>query len=304
MTLFENVRQALAGLAANKMRSLLTMLGIIIGIGSVIAIMSVGDAMTNAVSGSLSGIGVNKVIVMVYPKDIRSQAVYSDGDLFTDEMLEAYEERFASELEGVALSQSAGSGTVTKRHRSYQVSVTGVNADYALASSSGELTMLQGRFITDSDVGRAGSVIVISEKLAGDLFPNETAVGQELRVELAGGMETLRIVGVYDSPEQQQSTMMFGTGLATDALDTPSADLPLESHKVIGGPAKVPIFGEERVSQHFSHEGVYDEEVPRSEQVRVASRVVYDSGALKVVPHRSPSSHAGSFRFDSTGRLT
>ena len=217
MTLLENVRQALAGLAANKMRSLLTMLGIIIGIGSVIAIMSVGDAMTNAVSSSLSGIGVNKVIVMVYPKDIKSQASYGDEDLFTDEMLEAYEERFASELEGVALSQSVGSGTVTKRHRSYQVSVTGVNADYALASSSGELAMLQGRFITDGDVGRAGSVIVISEKLANDLFPNETAVGQELRVELASGMETLRIVGVYDSPEQQQSAMMFGTGLATDA---------------------------------------------------------------------------------------
>ena len=54
MTFVESVRQALAGLVSNKMRSLLTMLGIIIGIGSVIAIMSVGDAMTGAVSGTKS----------------------------------------------------------------------------------------------------------------------------------------------------------------------------------------------------------------------------------------------------------
>ena len=66
MTLLENVRQALAGLVTNKMRSLLTMLGIIIGIGSVIAIMSVGDAMTSSVSNSLSSIGVNKVVVKAH----------------------------------------------------------------------------------------------------------------------------------------------------------------------------------------------------------------------------------------------
>ncbi len=218
MTLLENVRQALAGLVTNKMRSLLTMLGIIIGIGSVIAIMSVGDAMTSSVSNSLSSIGVNKVVVMLYPKDITSGSYYiSSDDLFTDEMLETYQARFASEVEAVALTQSAGSGTVTKRHRSYEVNLSGVNAGYEYASSTGTVDMLQGRFITDQDVARSGSVAVISEKLAGDLFPNETAVGQELRVELSsGGLETLRIVGVYDSPEQQQSMMMVGTGLATD----------------------------------------------------------------------------------------
>ena len=217
MTFVESVRQALAGLVSNKMRSLLTMLGIIIGIGSVIAIMSVGDAMTGAVSGTLSGIGVNKVSVMVYPKDFTAGAVYTQEDMFTEEMLEVYQERFASEIEAISLSESAGSGTVTKRHRSYEVNVTGVNAGYAQASSSGAIDMIQGRFITDQDVARGGSVIVISEKLANDLFPNETAVGQDLRVELPNGMETLRIVGVYDSPEQQESMMMFGTGLATVA---------------------------------------------------------------------------------------
>ena len=59
MNLMESVHQALSGLVSNKMRSLLTMLGIIIGIGSVIAIMSVGDSMTNSVSSSLSSIGVD-----------------------------------------------------------------------------------------------------------------------------------------------------------------------------------------------------------------------------------------------------
>ena len=68
-------------------------------------------------------------------------------------------------------------------------------------------------------------MIVISEKLADDLFPNQTAVGQDLRVELSsGGMETLRIVGVYDSPEQQESAMMFAPALRP-TLHSPDGSL-------------------------------------------------------------------------------
>ena len=218
MNLMESVRQALSGLVSNKMRSLLTMLGIIIGIGSVIAIMSVGDSMTNSVSSSLSSIGVNKVAVMVYPKDITGSYTYTDGDWITDDMLETYQNRFSQEIEAVSLSQSVGSGTVSFRHQAYSLNVTGVNPGYALGNPTGNIEMAQGRFITENDVNRAGEVIVISERLAEDIFPGETAVGQDLRVELENSVETLRVVGVYEAPEQQESAMlMFGTGLATDA---------------------------------------------------------------------------------------
>ena len=59
MQLFENISLAVAGLRANKMRALLTMLGIIIGIGSVITIVTVGDAMTNSVTAVFNDMGAN-----------------------------------------------------------------------------------------------------------------------------------------------------------------------------------------------------------------------------------------------------
>ncbi|MDD6195036.1 MAG: ABC transporter permease, partial [Lachnospiraceae bacterium] len=63
--LYENIRLAIFSLKANKMRALLTMLGIIIGIGSVIAIMTVGDSVTATVTESMSSMGVNNITVMV-----------------------------------------------------------------------------------------------------------------------------------------------------------------------------------------------------------------------------------------------
>ena len=63
MMVYENIRLALFRLKANKMRALLTMLGIIIGIGSVIAIMTVGDSVTSTVAESMSSLGANNVTV-------------------------------------------------------------------------------------------------------------------------------------------------------------------------------------------------------------------------------------------------
>ena len=67
MNLFENISLAIAGLVSNKMRALLTMLGIIIGIGSVIAITSVGEAMTGMVSSSMESMGVSNVAIKSRP---------------------------------------------------------------------------------------------------------------------------------------------------------------------------------------------------------------------------------------------
>lgn len=63
MMIYENIRLALFSLKANKMRALLTMLGIIIGIGSVIAIMTVGDSVTSTVADSMSSLGANNITV-------------------------------------------------------------------------------------------------------------------------------------------------------------------------------------------------------------------------------------------------
>ena len=69
MLLFENISMAVSGLLANKMRALLTMLGIIIGIGSVIGIMTVGDSLQSSVTESMQSMGANNITVSVTTKD-------------------------------------------------------------------------------------------------------------------------------------------------------------------------------------------------------------------------------------------
>ena len=72
--MFENVRLALSSLRSNKMRALLTMLGIIIGIGSVIAIVTVGQSLTGSITDSMSGLGANNLTVALTQKSTDSDS--------------------------------------------------------------------------------------------------------------------------------------------------------------------------------------------------------------------------------------
>lgn len=71
MGVLDNILMALSSLKANKMRSLLTMLGIIIGISSVIAIMTVGDSLTGSITDSMSGMGASNITVSLQKKSAR-----------------------------------------------------------------------------------------------------------------------------------------------------------------------------------------------------------------------------------------
>ena len=221
MNLMENVRLAVAGLLANKMRALLTMLGIIIGIGSVIAISSVGAAMTNSVSSALETFGITNIQVYVSPRDNdRSISIDSD-DLMTDDMIEKYQERFKDRINGIGLSRSVGSGKIKFRGETYKVDVTGVNAGYAV---TGNVKIKSGRFITDRDAQRGSNLAVISEKLAAILFPgNPNPLGEQIKVTLDTGREALTIVGIYEdaSVDSGMMQMMVGGG------DSTSLYLPL-----------------------------------------------------------------------------
>ena len=76
---------AIAGLKANKMRSILTMLGIIIGLSSVIAIVSIGIAMTSALNDTLSQLGASNIVVNVMPRDDNWNVKVEDADLISDD---------------------------------------------------------------------------------------------------------------------------------------------------------------------------------------------------------------------------
>ena len=164
MALWDNIRLAFASLWAGKLRALLTMLGIIIGIGAVIAIVTVGNSLTGSITSSLSGFGINNITVSLEQKDEdsgysvismgRGAAMISGGgglmfgpsapseeDLLTDGMIAEYKEAFGDRVAGVACTQLVGSGTVTQGETSVTVSASGVNADYTAVN---DVEMLAG----------------------------------------------------------------------------------------------------------------------------------------------------------------
>ena len=121
MGLGESIRLALEGLKANKMRAVLTMLGIIIGIAAVIGILTVGDGLSGYINGTMSDLGASTIIVSLQEKVLRGIQRRHDehdghakqpesSDLITPEMVSAMEENFGARLAATGLSQSAGSG--------------------------------------------------------------------------------------------------------------------------------------------------------------------------------------------------
>ena len=130
--LYENILLAISGLRANKMRALLTMLGIIIGIGSVIGIVMVGDSMTNSMTSSLQEMGANTIQISLQQRESENGTSYSvymdEEDYINDEMIEAFLQDYGDVVESVSLQESMGSGRVTEGHRYANVSISGVNS--------------------------------------------------------------------------------------------------------------------------------------------------------------------------------
>ena len=235
MLLFENIQLALNGLRANKMRALLTMLGIIIGIGSVIAIMTVAGSMTNSITTSMQSMGANNITVSLTQK---SDSDYTEGaqtrmfrpttpgaeDLLTDEMLADYRALYGGSIYAVSLTQSLGSYTVSTNADEAGVNATGVNTEYAAANS---VELSRGRFFTEEDEEKARTVAVVSDVFAETLFPGQEAIGQAFQLTYGTKVYTFYIVGVY--PYESNGLVLE----STDATPTTDMYLPISTAKAM-----------------------------------------------------------------------
>ncbi|MEE0757759.1 MULTISPECIES: ABC transporter permease [Allofournierella] len=202
--MLDNIRMAFASLWAGKMRALLTMLGIIIGIGSVIAIVTVGDSLSGSLTDSLQSFGINNITVSLQQKTesdsgggvrMFSMAQPSEEDLISDAMLEEYQTAYADSIYAISLESGLGSGTVGSGEDTASVQVTGVNAQYADAN---ELELLCGRFIKDSDGER--QLAVVSDLACETLFgrADSSVLGQSFQVTVGQKLLTFYVAGVYE----------------------------------------------------------------------------------------------------------
>ena len=236
--LIENMMMAFSAIRSNKMRSALTMLGIIIGIGSVIAIMTVSESLTTSISESFQEMGANNVTVGLSAKSDEEE-VRADGmrfgasgrnvsvteeDRITDRMISKLKKTFKNQIAAVAVSESAGTASVSRDGDSVNINVSGVNQDYF---ESDQVTLLAGRLIKKADLSGKKHVIVVSDQLVESMFDgdNDAALWQKINVNINGNYQDFYIVGVYEYES---------AGTVSDSDDvTTNAYIPLATEKEI-----------------------------------------------------------------------
>lgn len=237
MLLSENIILAITSLKSNKMRALLTMLGIIIGIGAVIAIFTVGNSLTISVEESLQSMGSNDVYVTVSERSVEndysniidgveykvsdSDAEMTDADYITGDMIHEMCERFQDEIYAINISHSAGSGTAENKNMSAKVSLMGTSVGYFITSP---IDILAGSMFSQQDYNGQRMVCMVEEGLVDDLFEGDmsAAVGSQIDVELEDMNITLTIVGVYKSASASGMSL-FGFGGSTVYLPLQTA---------------------------------------------------------------------------------
>ena len=239
MLIWENIKLALTGLLSNKMRSLLTMLGIIIGIGSVIAIMTVSSSLTTSITDTFAEMGANNVTVGLQQRseegETRSnglkfgasnrQITMEEKDRITDEMIESVKNEFSTEVGSISLEESVGSGTVESGENSASINLTGINRGYFDAN---DISLLAGRYLTTEDVEGSKGVIMVSNKVVEQLFDgdNQSALGQKIHVDINNIYYSFYIVGIYEYEEDASS---FSSDSSEDV--TTSAYIPVTTAK-------------------------------------------------------------------------
>ena len=176
LPLSETIAMALNTLRANRLRSALTMLGIVIGNASVITLVGVGRGAQNLAEGQLSNLGANVLFVVPGNNDTRRQGIDFPKSLVLEDA-EAIAEQVPSVKRvapQITLSEVIQAGGI-----SATASVSGVTADFLAVR---QFEVESGRFFSNDDLRSARNVAVVGPDLAAKMFPGKAAVGRQLRI--------------------------------------------------------------------------------------------------------------------------
>ena len=193
---WESIIIALDGLRANKMRSILTMLGIIIGVGAVIAMVSIGMGVREKVQKSIAGLGSNLLIVMpgaTAPSGVRVAAGSNTTMTYKDA------QAIAREISGVSM-------VAPMVQRQYQAVYAGKNWITSMQGTTPDFLevrnfeLADGNFITQRDLDTRDRVAVLGSTVVENLFGEMSPIGQTIRINKS----TFRVIGVL-APKGQSA---------------------------------------------------------------------------------------------------
>ena len=202
MSVIDTIRTALAALAANKLRSSLTMLGIIIGVSAVITLMAVGQGSQKGVTERIQGLGSN--LIFIRPGESQAsnvQAAVYGGQALSLVDTDAYAindpERFPY-VEGVA-PQVDFEGRLIAGGENTTTTVIGTTPDYPYVR---DFYLARGQFISDDDITRKGLVAVLGHGVAQTLFGDSEPIGKSVRLAVGPPSMSItfnfRVIGVME----------------------------------------------------------------------------------------------------------
>jgi len=194
MNILESLKMAISSILSNKMRSFLTMLGIIIGISSVITIIALGNGGKNYIGEEFAKMGSNTVTLNVDPSKVEQIS-----DYFTLDDVKQIKDRVGTaKYISPTVSKKGTARTDTKTSTA---NVTGVNTDYSLISN---VEIVYGRFLNEREVEEGKAVAVIDQTSATALFGTDDAVGKSFKLGPVGSSKSATVVGV------SKASSMFG----------------------------------------------------------------------------------------------
>ncbi|MEY3083117.1 MAG: hypothetical protein RJA94_3102 [Pseudomonadota bacterium] len=174
--LWETVKLAMSSIRRNVLRSVLTLLGIVIGVGAVIAMVTLGNGASSKVQENLAKLGSNMLIVRPGQSTFGPGGT-SDARAFDERDVAALKNNLTG-IKGVAPTAQKQAKTVYGS-LNYDTSVTGTNSDWFAVQ---DWTLADGRVFSDSELRAGASVCVIGATITRELFGNQDPIGERLRI--------------------------------------------------------------------------------------------------------------------------
>jgi putative ABC transport system permease protein len=217
MNLQESLTMATKTLAANRLRSTLTMLGIIIGNASVITMVGLGEGAQRYINAQLETLGPNVLFVVPGSRETRQLGSLNIPRTLVLEDAVAIKQQVPS-VTGVA-AESSDRQLVTLGNRNANVNVVGTVPDFLTVRS---FEVATGRFISDLDISRNAQVVVLGDTLKTRLFDDEPALGRSLRV---GGVN-FNVIGILEKK---------GSNLGLDYDDAVMVPITTQANRLARG---------------------------------------------------------------------
>ena len=185
MKFIQAYKMAIKSIVANKVRSFLTMLGVIIGVASVIIAVGVAQGSTASITNKLSSLGTNLIMINIQGRNSNRNVTYAD--------LLKFQQKNSSTIDSIA-PQASANATVKTENRSRSTSILGTSPEYADINST---TVQSGRFLLPLDIDYNQRVAVIGTAVVKDIFQGADPIGKTMKI--VG--QQFKVVGVLTQTE-------------------------------------------------------------------------------------------------------